>query len=137
MRQRKLGSHTPPCHRRMVITTLFSVGEGGVAGRQPCTEPNISRDLPSLAHLLAPGTHPWRHGLGTGDGRSADPHCSTQTFPLTSLNIWSIEHPSEASTFVSMRDPFPHLALACSSSLEESDERYPSDIITQTWCIQM
>ena len=25
MRQRKLGSHTPPCHRRIVITTLFSV----------------------------------------------------------------------------------------------------------------
>ena len=25
MRQRILGSHTPPCHRRMVITTLFSV----------------------------------------------------------------------------------------------------------------
>ena len=25
MRQQKLGSHTPPCHRRMVITTLFSV----------------------------------------------------------------------------------------------------------------
>ena len=25
MRQRKMGSHTPPCHRRMVITTLFSV----------------------------------------------------------------------------------------------------------------
>ena len=25
MRQRKLGSHTPPCQRRMVITTLFSV----------------------------------------------------------------------------------------------------------------
>ena len=25
MRQRKPGSHTPPCHRRMVITTLFSV----------------------------------------------------------------------------------------------------------------
>ena len=25
MRQRKLGSHTPSCHRRMVITTLFSV----------------------------------------------------------------------------------------------------------------
>ena len=32
MRQRKLGSHTPPCHRRMVITTLFSdrAGGGGV-----------------------------------------------------------------------------------------------------------
>ena len=25
MRQRILGSHMPPCHRRMVITTLFSV----------------------------------------------------------------------------------------------------------------
>ena len=25
IRQRILGSHTPPCHRRMVITTLFSV----------------------------------------------------------------------------------------------------------------
>ena len=25
MRQRKLGSHTPPCHGRMIITTLFSV----------------------------------------------------------------------------------------------------------------
>ena len=25
MRQQILGSHTPPCHRRMVITTLFSV----------------------------------------------------------------------------------------------------------------
>ena len=62
MRQRKLGLHTPPCHRRMVITTLFSVllaalqrrpvlyhtrwllavhwplvhGEGG--GVTPCTE---------------------------------------------------------------------------------------------------
>ena len=29
MRQRKLGSHTPPCHRRMVITTLFNVMGGG------------------------------------------------------------------------------------------------------------
>ena len=25
MRQRKLGSHTPPCHRRMVIPTLINV----------------------------------------------------------------------------------------------------------------
>ena len=25
MRQRILGLHTPPCHRRMVISTLFSV----------------------------------------------------------------------------------------------------------------
>ena len=32
MRQRKLGSHTPPCHRRMVITTLFSVCSGQDGG---------------------------------------------------------------------------------------------------------
>ena len=30
MRQRKLGLHTPPCHRRMVIATVFSAhGAGG------------------------------------------------------------------------------------------------------------
>ena len=29
MRQRILGSHTPRCHKRMVITTLFSMGGGG------------------------------------------------------------------------------------------------------------
>ena len=38
MRQRKLGSHTPLCHRRMVITTLFNVmlaaGGGGGVGVQ-------------------------------------------------------------------------------------------------------
>ena len=51
MRYRKLGSHTPPCHRRMVITTLFSVllaevGWGGGGGRLP---------LPPLAlHLTIP-----------------------------------------------------------------------------------
>ena len=29
MRQRILGSHTPPCHRRMVITTQFNILLGG------------------------------------------------------------------------------------------------------------
>ena len=29
MRQRILGSQTPPCHRRMVITTQFRVSGGG------------------------------------------------------------------------------------------------------------
>ena len=33
MRQRKLGSHTPPCHRRMVITTLFNVMLAGLQRR--------------------------------------------------------------------------------------------------------
>ena len=35
MRQRKLGSHTPPCHGRMVITTLFRRGGGGVTDLPP------------------------------------------------------------------------------------------------------
>ena len=35
MRQRILGSHTPPCHRRMVITTLFRQGGGGVGVKGP------------------------------------------------------------------------------------------------------
>ena len=30
MRQRILGSHTPPCHRRMVITTQFNVSESAL-----------------------------------------------------------------------------------------------------------
>ena len=45
MRQRILGSHTPPCHRRMVITTQFNVsisvllhtypeGGGGMSGHK-------------------------------------------------------------------------------------------------------
>ena len=51
MRQRIVGSHTPPCHRRMVITTLSSMfclatlqretwgggkGDGGNVGQLPC-----------------------------------------------------------------------------------------------------
>ena len=54
MRQRKLGSHTPPCHRRMVITTLFSVLLVALQRR------------PVLYHtrwLLA--VHPWEGGGGT------------------------------------------------------------------------
>ena len=39
MRQRKLGSHTPPCHRRMVITTLFSVFLLHCSADQFCTTP--------------------------------------------------------------------------------------------------
>ena len=45
MRQRKLGSHTPPCHRRMVITTLFSGGRGHEA-----TETGLAYAPVSQAH---------------------------------------------------------------------------------------
>ena len=47
MRQRILGSHTPPCHRRMVITTQFNVhcagGGGGVKGFAKFATPNTPK----------------------------------------------------------------------------------------------
>ena len=68
MRQRKMGSHTPPCHRRMVITTLFSVMLaalqrcGGGGGWSPCppfaqnaTQPN-RRPHPLCCLVCATGT---------------------------------------------------------------------------------
>ena len=73
MRQRKLGSHTPPCHRRMVITTLFSVflaalqrrGKGGGcqdSNRPPPLAPASVSIFHSLRVCLpgapdAPGIH--------------------------------------------------------------------------------
>ena len=66
MRQRKLGSHTPPCHRRMVITTLFSVllaalqrreggggrrkGSGPGAAPPPCLKCTNTHFEPVLSH---------------------------------------------------------------------------------------
>ena len=41
MRQRILGSHTPPCHKRMVITTLSLQGGGG--GTKPLTVTVLSQ----------------------------------------------------------------------------------------------
>ena len=67
MRQRILGSHTPPCHRRMVITTQFSVlpcctaaglGEGGVlptlgVGATPaCTQQHVPGVLDALKFAM-------------------------------------------------------------------------------------
>ena len=49
MRQRILGSHTPPCHRRMVITTLNSMFCLAALQRKPnqCIRPSrwLSKDL--------------------------------------------------------------------------------------------
>ena len=58
MRQRKLGSHTPPCHRRMVITTMFSVtrvpqsqgGGGGATGQ--ANNSTLHPLLHTLLHTL-------------------------------------------------------------------------------------
>ena len=63
MRQRKLGSHTPPCHRRMVITTLFSVLLAALQRRPVLYHTRwlltVHRHW-SSGHLgqLAPTTHP-------------------------------------------------------------------------------
>ena len=63
MRQRKLGSHTPPCHRRMVITTLFSVLLAALQRRLVLYHTRwlltVHRHW-SSGHLgqLAPTTHP-------------------------------------------------------------------------------
>ena len=63
MRQRKLGSHTPPCHKRMVITTLFSVLLAALQRRPVLYHTRwlltVHRHW-SSGHLgqLAPTTHP-------------------------------------------------------------------------------
>ena len=63
MRQRKLGSHTPPCHRRMVITTLFGVLLAALQRRPVLYHTRwlltVHRHW-SSGHLgqLAPTTHP-------------------------------------------------------------------------------
>ena len=63
MRQRKLGSHTPPCHRRMVITTLFSVLLAALQRRPVLYHTRWLLTVHwhwSSGHLgqLAPTTHP-------------------------------------------------------------------------------
>ena len=73
MRQRILGSHTPPCHRRMVITTQFNVlpcctaaqtrwGGGGVVGflgpgeSPPHPPPRTARGTAPIITVFIPGT---------------------------------------------------------------------------------
>ena len=63
MWQRKLGSHTPPCQRRMVITTLFSVFLAALQRRPVLYHPRwllIVLWLRSSGHCgqLAPTTLP-------------------------------------------------------------------------------
>ena len=63
MRQRILGSHTPPCDRRMVITTQFSV--------LPCCTAAQTNFVPLQVQnppIGGGGGAAWRGGLGSGDG---------------------------------------------------------------------
>ena len=58
MRQRILGSHTPPCHRRMVITTQFSAqfrgrGGGGISCGGNCVPPNFAAGPSDMGNLAA------------------------------------------------------------------------------------
>ena len=71
MRHRKLGSHTPPCHRRMVITTLFSVLLAALQHR------------PVLYHtrwLLAVHCH-WSSGHGGQLAPTTHPQCRLVSNP--------------------------------------------------------
>ena len=58
MRQRKLGSHTPPCHRRMVITTLFSVLLAALQRRPALYHTRWLLAVHWHRGQLAPTTHP-------------------------------------------------------------------------------
>ena len=58
MRQRKLGSHTPPCHRRMVITTLFSVLLAALQRRPLPRGGGRCEGAPGVRRLPSPGCPP-------------------------------------------------------------------------------
>ena len=74
MRQRILGSHMPPCHRRMVITTQFNVlpcctaaqtssgtGGGGGLHEEQGLQPALQ---PAVAHPNITAVHTKRRGVG-------------------------------------------------------------------------
>ena len=108
-RQRKLGSHTPPCHRRMVITTLSSVLLAALQRR-----PVLYHTRWLLAvHWHWSSGHWWCEGRG---GASRPPrsiaYCSldkgvarTKGGGLSALHIpvphySTLEHPSLDTTIV-------------------------------------
>ena len=73
MRQRILGSHTPPCHRRMVITTTEGGGRGGLGPKRLCTKNGPTRfsllqnlSFPTMVTLVGGG------GVPAGDPSSPE-----------------------------------------------------------------
>ena len=73
MRQRILGSHTPPCHRRMVITTQFNVLPVHKGGRGGGDLQNADRNERSRDVQLPPTAN-------------CQPPPSTNRQPLTAIN---------------------------------------------------
>ena len=68
MRQRILGSHTPPCHRRMVITTLSSMSKGG-GGLFASNTLRLSQKKRSLRALRAHNKHTYTSGTSCAGTR--------------------------------------------------------------------
>ena len=63
MRQRILGSHTPPCHRRMVITTQFSVLPCCTTAQTSSVPPQVAFDC-ALAYIWVSSHPPPSHSAG-------------------------------------------------------------------------
>ena len=128
MRQRILGSHTPPCHRRMVITTQFSVLPCCTAAQTSSVPLQVAFDCalalaictsrwllivlwpwPSV-HLgqLAPTTLPQcrlvsnpRSACARGGGGS----CTTREAAKQHTNVANQTPPAATATTVSTRRP--------------------------------
>ena len=61
MRQRILGSHTPPCHRRMVITTQFSVLPCCTAAQASSVPPQVAFDCALALVICTSGSARTHH----------------------------------------------------------------------------
>ena len=64
MRQRILGSHTPPCHRRMVITTQFSVLPCCTAAQTSSVPHQVAFDCALALAICTSAPRRGRGGLG-------------------------------------------------------------------------
>ena len=79
MRQRILGSHTPPCHRRMVITTLSSMFCLAALQRKP----DPCQMLPCVCHSK------WLSKILRLFGSARSHHPPTASVSLKPLALWA------------------------------------------------
>ena len=79
MRQRILGSHTPPCHRGMVITTLILMFWIAALQRKP----DQCRMLPCIRHSR------WRSKVLRLSGSARSHHPPTSPVSLKPLALWA------------------------------------------------
>ena len=93
MRQRILGSYTPPCHRRMVITTQFNVLPCCTAAQTSSVPLQVAFDCAlAVCTSGSPRTHhPPTRGGGAGGAWSRGPgvrmHCKYPPPPLQSPGV--------------------------------------------------